>query len=360
LSVLDAWRAYLETQDLLAYLERYSADLAELAEASRRPDVRFPVRYEDGFAATMPQAGPLRQAARLLRLRAEARLERGMAVEAAQDVAAILRLAVIWKTEPTMIGQLVSKAIAGMGLQVIEIGLATTTWSEAELAVLDAELVRLDILGAGWRSFRTELAMGTAIIRFMAEDPRTAFGMIRSTESSEAPWPFGLFAWMPSGWYYQNIAHTGRVYLDDLFPAYDARARRVDFAKLQARSAEMIEKRASPYRFLGSMMMPSIVGLSSVFAAGQTQVDQARIAIALERWRREHGTYPAALAELPATAGVAGLHDLATGEPFHYRRNEDGTFLLYAVGADGVDNGGTPNKPGNAGLNQGDWVWSAR
>lgn len=33
--------------------------------------------------------------------------------------------------------------------------------------------------------------------------------------------------------------------------------------------------------------------------------------------------------------GLAGLHDFGTGEPFRYRLNADGTYLLYAAGLDG-------------------------
>jgi hypothetical protein len=31
------------------------------------------------------------------------------------------------------------------------------------------------------------------------------------------------------------------------------------------------------------------------------------------------------------------------GEPLHYRPNADGTFLLYSVGENGVDDGGNPS-----------------
>ena len=50
-----------------------------------------------------------------------------------------------------------------------------------------------------------------------------------------------------------------------------------------------------------------------------------------------------------------------TGEPLKYRRNEDGQFILYSVGWNGIDDGGklvmgkgiTPRVDNT----QGDWVW---
>jgi hypothetical protein len=49
------------------------------------------------------------------------------------------------------------------------------------------------------------------------------------------------------------------------------------------------------------------------------------------------------------------------GHDLRYRLNPDGTYLLYSVGSDGVDNGGDPTpeegkRPGF--LNGRDWVWS--
>ena len=49
---------------------------------------------------------------------------------------------------------------------------------------------------------------------------------------------------------------------------------------------------------------------------------------------------------------LAGLHDFATGEPFRYRLNADGTYLLYATGRDGRDDGARQGGD--------DWVWETR
>jgi hypothetical protein len=35
--------------------------------------------------------------------------------------------------------------------------------------------------------------------------------------------------------------------------------------------------------------------------------------------------------------------DYMDGQPLRYRRNADGTFLLYSVGENGVDDGGNPS-----------------
>jgi hypothetical protein len=100
------------------------------------------------------------------------------------------------------------------------------------------------------------------------------------------------------------------------------------------------------------------------FPHAQTLINQARVACALERYRLVHGQFPESLDTLVPQFLAELPRDAAAGEPFRYRRTDDGRFLLYARGADGVDDGGRPVKvefdwsgspvsePG-----PGDWVW---
>ena len=47
---------------------------------------------------------------------------------------------------------------------------------------------------------------------------------------------------------------------------------------------------------------------------------------------------------------------MLTGEPYKYRRTDDGRFVLYSVGWDEKDDGGVPGKT-LFDEKQGDWVW---
>jgi hypothetical protein len=96
----------------------------------------------------------------------------------------------------------------------------------------------------------------------------------------------------------------------------------------------------------------------------QTDVDLARVACALERYRQIHGNYPEALAEVAPLFPGPFPHDIITGEPLHYRRTENGNFLLYSVGWNGKDDGGVPPQERNFDdlffherETGGDWVW---
>lgn len=69
-------------------------------------------------------------------------------------------------------------------------------------------------------------------------------------------------------------------------------------------------------------------------------------ALALERYREKHKRYPETLQSLAPEFLKSLLNDFATGQPLRYRLAEDGQFLLYSLGLDGVDNvGKIPIKP---------------
>lgn len=76
------------------------------------------------------------------------------------------------------------------------------------------------------------------------------------------------------------------------------------------------------------------------FAYGQTQVDLARVAIALERYQLAHGNYPETLEALVPQFITKLPHDVINGQPLKYRRTNDGSFILYSIGWNEKDDGG--------------------
>jgi hypothetical protein len=97
------------------------------------------------------------------------------------------------------------------------------------------------------------------------------------------------------------------------------------------------------------------------FAEGQVLVDETRMACALERYRLAHGVYPDSLDALTPAYIDEVPHDIMTGEPYHYRLRADGTFSLYSVGWNQVDDGGSvvylKDQPDRLDIQHGDWVW---
>ena len=108
-------------------------------------------------------------------------------------------------------------------------------------------------------------------------------------------------------------------------------------------------------------MLPGFGGGARKFAYGQSSVDHARVAIALERYIDTQGHYPETLDPLAPQWLDKIPHDVIGGQPLHYRRTEDGRFVLYSVGWNEKDDGGvvvleTGLAPGQK-ISEGDWVW---
>src|SRR5262249_5172192 len=68
-------------------------------------------------------------------------------------------------------------------------------------------------------------------------------------------------------------------------------------------------------------------------------------AIELKRYQIKHGAVPSELAMVVPEVTSQVPADPIDGKPLRYRSNSDGSFLLYSVGEDGVDNGGDSTLP---------------
>lgn len=77
----------------------------------------------------------------------------------------------------------------------------------------------------------------------------------------------------------------------------------------------------------------------------ETQRQMTVTAIALERYKLAHERFPEQLDKLIPQYLSELPQDYMDGKPLRYRRTGDGSFLLYSVGEDGVNNGGDPNPP---------------
>ncbi len=68
--------------------------------------------------------------------------------------------------------------------------------------------------------------------------------------------------------------------------------------------------------------------------------NRACCALALERWRVQHREYPDALGKLDSLLNTKVMVDPLGAGAMKCRRNDDGSYLLYSSGLDGMDNGG--------------------
>ena len=358
--------------DVLLALSRYDPALAVLRAASQRPNVRYPIAYDDGwFALTAPRSSPVENlyaAVHILCLRAVAELAQDQSEAALQDTLLALRLADSFRQQPYDQLHRSRGAMLRFCLQPVWEGLAGHRWNEAQLLILQQRFADMDLLPdyRVWVRGETLMMMNLADqFHAFLEGRGSPWGnRLVSTEDSDRFWVWLFRVAYPVGWLYQDKVWIYRF--------YERRAdvsKALDPANQGHRYAEM--RRAIDPALL-IMVAPKLQEVFQEAAQGvlffQTVCQEVTVACALERCRLAQGHYPASLdALVPAWLKQVPTDLLVpSGAPLKYRREADGGFILYSVGLNGVDDQGKPGllqkdwrgvQSDSPRLDAGDWVW---
>lgn len=346
-------------RDVLAALRKFDPELDELAAASTRPYSVFPVHYEEHINTLLPHLATLKGIAQLVRLRALARLGADDKAGAFRDVKLGLRLTEAASSEPITISHLVRIASLQITMQPVWEGLARHQWTEEQLTELQSALAKTHVLDDYGRTIRGERAFSNLMIDELRTGKHFDLNDVLGNGNDQSV-VSSARRFVPSGWFYQNQLTLNRLYQERCLPLVDATKHRVYVQ--QTREADDVPelKSRSLYNIFARLLFPAIAKLAAKFANGQTTVDLATVACALERHRLATGQYPEQL-DLLVPRFIATIPtDVITGELLKYRREPDGTFVLYSVGWNETDDGGEPGvtKSGAAvDPTQGDWVW---
>ena len=354
-------------EDVLLVLRRFEPDLAELKrEAARRPLDRWAVHYDadSPLEVLLPHLGNVRGICFLLALRETALLAVGDPASALSDFQLGARLAESVRSEPLMISQMVRFACWEALLPPLQAGLRSHRLSDSQLADLQRELLSVDLLAGYELGVAGERAC-SGVWLTLTWKQCDAFS---SGVDNEIRRPFYAMLRFkrvaPRGWAYQNQIEFCRLLDDYLTPCVDIDSRTVPPARTRA-LADAFQRAKGPYSVLVTLVFSLQARFSELYFRGdnlahaQTQIDQAGIACALERYRLAQGQYPETLDVLVPQFIPKLPHDLIDGRPLHYRRTTDGDFRLYSVGWNEADDGGVSvlNDEGKPDLKKGDWVW---
>lgn len=328
--------------DILRALARFDDVIAELRAASARPYSSYPVHYHESFSVHLQHLSVLRSLSDLVSLRVVAELDQGLRTNAFADLKLCLYLGESLKSEPLLISQLVRIALLKSAFSTIWETL--DRWSDDQLAELQRRLAEIDVLTDYPRALRGERVFSNDVF-------------VRMRRGEGFPQDFAVAArYGTSGFLYQNQLTVNRLHQKYSFTPVD-----VDKRKVDARAALALDeipelKQRHPYRIFAHLLFPALSKAVLRFTEAQTDRDFALIAVALERHRRAHGSYPETLDELVPRLLPKLPHDLITGSPLHYRRVAD-DFLLYAVGFNEKDDNGTSARSRSNAPLEGDWVW---
>ncbi len=355
-------------QDVLLALNKYEATVEQLHEAAQRPSARFWIGRENEFSfstALLPLLAQMKGCAQYLNLHAIASLANNDGETALKDIQLSIRLAESLNTEPTLIAYLVQIAISNIRGQAIWEGLADHRWSDAQLAALAEAAHQENHLKNYQIGMRGERRYGLQALEQIRRTQSWDWLGDAPPETAKSFWEETLgnspFRLVPSGWFDQNKVSLSRINVEYFLPLVDVENHLAAPATAPRLRQNLPPRllRTNPYNLFGAMLFPGLERASEKAGRAQAFNDQIRVACALERHRLAHGNFPETLAALEPQFITKLPHDVINGQPLKYRREPDGSFILYSVGRNETDDGGTvvSRKSGSVDQTKGDWVW---
>jgi len=390
-----ATNSWAEVEQSLAQDQTALTLLQKITEHSA---LDFHLHYErgmgDGFDFTNLHLGELKMSVQFLSSAAILALHDGQLPAAVDDERAALALVQALQGQRLAISELVRMAMMNIALHPSWEILHTPGVTEPQLAALQKDWERLDFIRGGQDALAMERVAGEINVadwRVSAAGLRRYFGLSKNArvvlgmndDSDALPDKIRtnakIFFWR-HWWSYPDELRSLKGYEVLLgTPRYLATnecfqtALAGQQAGLNARHFTDLPDELTGTLFsdspdFHSFISQSIVSLSQIFnkvMATETARQMTITAIALQRCKLAHGGYPDTLASLVPEFLVAVPPDPVDGRPLRYRRQEDGTFLLYSVGENGMDDGGNPALDGKVKSKNFywqnhhalDWVW---
>jgi hypothetical protein len=351
--------------DYLKWSDQFAPEFDKIRQAVQRPSARLDGDYGQFYRVPVPNLTALRAAAFRLAGRGQAFLMRGQPEEALRELTLLHDLRGCMANKPagnpmTLPWAMANLAVAGVYVECIDSGLRWQVWRDAELAALEDQLSRLDLVSPVWCALESaragdchllESGSRTEVARVFGISEGKTHLWQKITSPSRVAVQF-----MPRGWLYQNMAN-GAVLDQKRIDSVDRLQGVIRPHQVEDAGGKVLDQlqlhRHSFYWFLAKDLNPPLSAPLKTTAFAQCAANQALVVCALERCRLARGEFPAALRDLiPQFIPILPM-DPVNGESFKYRTTAAGRFLLYSIGWDEKDDNGTPVDAGG----KGDWVW---
>ena len=353
----------LPTEDSTNVWPKLAAELGKMREALSKarlaltnPVLSFQLNYQLGINLPLSHLATLTRISGCLPSAAILALHQNHPDEAWEDLKANVNLARLFgKDDPLEISQSLRANSAGIALSTTWEALQYPGWSEKQWAELQA----------AWDSFQLldELEPACAMERDMApmifDALRNSFtnyqsftSDMRGTGENGFLQVFNNWAWKTHWSYDEELFYTQarQAGLEAVRSARTGHAFAPALKQLDETLAQLenAHTNALAHYVLGGGSYSRII---STIVRKVTDMELQRrmlvTAIALKRYQLRNGKYPAQLDALVPGFQLEMPMDVMDGKPLRYGLKPDGTFLLYSVGEDGVDNGGDPTPVQN-------------
>jgi hypothetical protein len=361
-----------QTADLTsnyAYNCQFMAQVRNMLDTS---DINFNLDYSD-LNASASYLSRLKSSGSLAHLTTMQALHAGDFTEARADLLAAVHI-ICLSNDPSIISGLVRTGMAQAAICMTWEALQTNAWTDPQLAELQNAWQKLDLFS----NVPASLVLDRAYMIKELADDRQSFRMylnglgmrpITTTFSAKPPknGPLDRFQgslknaitrvdfwrWKNSWSYAEELSFLQEA-TNALGLAAQVNATGA-FVPAFSRYQQQLDVIAGWYpdatnHFLLSTPTGDSFGRTlKRFAIAENAHRLCVTAIALKRYRLQHGAYPEKLDELVPDLLSSVLIDFMDGKPLRYGLRPDGDYILYSVGEDGVDDGGDPRLPPSTG-----------
>jgi hypothetical protein len=329
-----------DDQRIPDYLKRQAMTIPELHQAAALDVCRFDHDYANAsFSMLLPELGPAYDAALLLQMHAREELAAGRIDSAVSDTSDIFALSRHIAQQPCLVTVLVSLGIHKTALETLQDILpAVTDIKQLNGITLDdpEEIRRRMTLGT-----EGEAAIVNATYAQMATgelNPGDFWQVASGNTSPNDPKWSGVGASLYRVFLIRKDMEGYATYMDTCLsiaplPYFQIRDR------LIAMQRDIRHEKS--YGPISAMLIPAIDSALRHAAVLEARQADAIVAIALTRYRLDHGKFPAKLADLVPEYLDAIPIDPFDGNPLRstFKENE---WTIYSIGPDGKDDGGVP------------------
>lgn len=320
----EPWPQLDQAERLLA---KYERSLEGMHQAARLGgEARFP--FTDGRAISTRHLEQLGAGGQLLALETVVRAHRGHPDDALESVLTTVAAAQSLEREPLLLSQLVRLALVGATCERIVWLLSAEILNDGQLATLDAALPD----GEYQKSLRRALVGERTIGMQTFADPSA-----RQQQNLAVRFP--LMSNADQTLYLQTMREL-ILTAEKSGPAWmqGAETARICFRQL---TRTIAARQCYPLTF---QLVPHLQPHAEFVSRHEAQRDATRVAIAIERFRRQQGRLPESLDELVPQLVVKLPFDQFEGRPLRYLPSAT-EYVVYSVGPNGADDGGSDESP---------------
>jgi hypothetical protein len=340
--------------DYLAWSDQFNPDFNLVREVLKRPFARMDGDYSQWFTMPIPDYVSVRAVVQTLAQRAQCYLLLGQPEKALPELTLLNDSRRLLESAPTgkpmtLVATMIDAAVVDLYADTITEGMRLGAWHEPQLIELQQQRdeLKLSLIA---ESFRAERAGMCSYFEQLLSHDTGVWEFVKS-ESHLA---------MPRGWLYLNLITIAKFH-QDVLDVIDVKQNTVLSHKVDeiTEGLDARTKHFRPNTYVAAIVIPNYTRAIVTFAHSQTLANEAQVVCALERYRLAHNQYPESLEALIPLFMEKLPRDVIDGEPLHYRRQANGTFLLYSVGWNETDDGGQValKKDGSEDREKGDWVW---